>query len=80
MTPLLKFEITLCFSCFLCQLIHGHWRGLVCRNGSVCDSITKAKNENNLDFLRNFSRQLALGQSKPNYMKADIVGRGIERT
>ena len=35
MTPLLKFEITVCFSCFLCQLIHGHWRGLISRNGSV---------------------------------------------
>ena len=33
MTPLLKFEITVCFSCFICQLIHGHWRGLI--SGSV---------------------------------------------
>ena len=35
MTPLLKFEITVCFSCFLCQLIHGHWGGLISRNGYV---------------------------------------------
>ena len=35
MTPLLKFEITVCFSCFLCQLIHGHWRGLISQNRSV---------------------------------------------
>ena len=35
MTPSLKFEITVCFSCFLCQLIHGHWRGLISRNGHV---------------------------------------------
>ena len=32
MTPLLKFEITVCFSC---QSIHGQWRGLISRNGSV---------------------------------------------
>ena len=35
MTPLLKFEITVCFSCFLSQLIHGYWRGLISRNGHV---------------------------------------------
>ena len=35
MTPLLKFEIAVCFSCFLCKLIHGHWRGLISRNRSV---------------------------------------------
>ena len=39
MNPLLKFEITVCFSCFLSQLIHGHWRGLISRNGSVWSTI-----------------------------------------